>query len=273
MKNNNHIYQTGELVKVDRMGSGNGTPFLKIIDIEKTEKGNLFYFDELNFPVSEYYIRPVSPVELKYKALFDKKYKDFNINEIEIKRTFWNSQKENLKLTTDFLINFLYPYLKDNNHLLSLDNLSYHNYYNIGFKTKNNYWIVIPDNKLKIIIQNSVTSLFLYIILPNNRFVVYYYSVEYSDDCYINHLNEMTKHIIKEFDMQIEKNKKENDPYFHYYYLPHDDYELIGNLKSFHLAIDKLSNDPNRQLPHGQLYTLTLSNLSVLKDYFFSFNL
>lgn len=273
MKNNNHIYQTGELVKVDRMSSENGTPFLKIVDIKETEKGNHFYFDELDFPVSEYYIRPVSPVEFKYKALFDKKYKDFDINQNEIKRTFWNSQKENLKLTTDFLINFLYPYLKDNNHILNLNNLSHDDYYNIGFTTKNNYWVVIPHNELKIIIQNSVTSVFLFIILPNNKFVVYYYSVEYSDDYYTNHLNEMTKHFIKEFEKQIKENKDEKDTYFHYYFLPFIDFELRNKLEFFSLAIDNLNNDPNRELPHGQLYTLTLFNLSVLKNYFFFFNL
>ena len=269
-------FKKGDKVKVDRSGSGKGIQFLTIKDSFVTDNTNGYKdynFDELdeNIRYSEYYIRHITKSDLKLKKLYvDKDIENYEIDTDDILRDFWKSQKDNIIKATDFINNFLYSYLIEYKHILSIDKMNdWDSFYTKGFHTKNNYLFVIKHENLNIVVVQGCSYVVLYITSPdlyydikkNNRkqLGVYDITIEYTDDVYKNHMLELVKAIIYEYEKSI------NSGYYHI----QPKYKIIDKVKSYKdFLLRGNYNDFKNEIPSN--YTYALRQLNYLKHYFFN---
>lgn len=279
-------YVIGQQVKVDCSGSGNGVVFGKILDKVETKEHNpnnyaYYNIDSLEYAVCEYYIRPATKVDLKYKKLYDEKnIKDFDIDDDQIKKEFWKSQKEIIKTARNFINDFLYPYLKDSKHVVSIENITnWDKVYKKALHLKSDYLFVIPHENFNFIIQKNSTYITLFITCPSafykdeeakilvdrSGIAIFNYCVLHSDDEYTEILAEITKEIINDLEKGFEKK----------YYDVWVDYKIVNKLELFENPLDALNginyNMYKNKLP-GYEYTRALFDLSVMKHSFFSWS-
>lgn len=272
-------FQDGQKVKVDMSGSGDGVVFSTVISSKPGAQRPDYVLEGINYPINEYYIREVKPVDEKYHQLIvEKKYDEFEIDDDEIKRKFWETQKDNVKKTRDF-VNFFYQYLVDYGFISSIDEMN-HDLYNRAFPTKNHYWLALKHDTFNIIIQHGTTHVTLFITSPcdfwnldeedenspdsaykssTNRsgIAIYSFWVEHSDESEQNELLAMTKHIATEFEEGLKKRH----------------YRVWRNPTKceFHTVLEcsnGLHNMYEQELP-GWQYTRALFDLGIVRYYFY----
>lgn len=286
MGKDKRIYVTDELVKVDMSGSGKGVVFAKVISSE-TDTSNpyntlKYTLEGIDYPINEYYIRPTNKVDLKYKKIFEeKKMHDFEIDEDKIKRDFWESQRDIIKSTRNF-VNDFYPYLIEKKHVLPVSKMTdWDSYYKKGYTTKNEWIFVIPHENFNIIVQKNATYVTLIITCPDDMHMfrdnneedkknrsgiaIYNFCVEYSDDEFVAALQEITEDIIS----QLEEGYKKR------YYHIHPNYETVKKLVFFKNPLDALNGVGYRMhqnsLP-GYEYTRALFDIGIWRYSFFNWN-
>jgi hypothetical protein len=269
-------YKKGDKVKVDRGGQGLGIQFLTIKEGFATDNCNGYkdysFVEEPKLRTCEYYIRPISESDLKLKKLYDEtKAGEFEFDYDEVQKTFWESQRENIKNVIGFLNKFLHPYLVEYKHILPIKKIyNWDAFYKEGMHTKNRYIYVIPHDFLNIIVsQSSSNYLTLYITAPSDRyekedgektyFGVFEISTKYSDDKYVKHILPLVEAIVKKFEEGLPKG----------FYHISPDYKLVDKVesyKSFFVRGDY--NDWSTPIPEN--YTYTLRELNYLKHYVFN---
>lgn len=271
----NSKYKVGQVVKIDRGGSGDGMVFGTIKEIKPKKVGcNDSYeysYSDLTGKDGEYYVRKATRAELKFKKLAEKlNIKEFDIDDKQIKREFWSKQMPNIKKARTFINDFLYPYLKETGKVISLDDMTNWDInYRKALPTKNDYFFVIPHDELNFVVQKNSTYVTLFITFDNyygNKkcgFSIFNYAVEHSDEEYTELLKKTTQEIITEF----EKGLKNNGVYY-----IHVDYKTTDKLSLFRNPLHLYSyNIDDSELP-GYEYTRALFDLSVVKHSLFSWN-
>lgn len=269
-------YKKGDKVKVDRGGSGLGVQFLTIKKGFVTDNCNGYkdysFEEEPELRTSEYYIRPISKSDIKLKKLYDEtKAGEFEFDYDEVQKTFWESQRENIKNVIGFLNKFLHPYLVEYKHVLPAEKVcNWDASYKKGMHTKNRYIYVIPHKFLNIVVSQSGSDyLTLYVTAPSDKYEreegektylgVFEISVEYSDDKYVKHIPPIVDAIIKGFEEGLSKG-------FYHVRPSHELINKVENYKSFFIRGDY--NDWSQPIPGN--YTYTLRELNYLKHYVFN---
>ncbi len=277
MSKNKIPYKKGDKVKVDRSGSGKGYQFLTINESFDTDNVNGYKdynFEELEstIKVSEYYIRHINQSDIKLKQLYD----DLNISAFEIDDdkilwSFWESQKENIEKTVDYINNFLHPYLKEYNHVLPVDDISnWNSYYSKAMHTKSIYIFNIAHKVLNIVVFKTTTHAFIFVTSPfysnketeeKTNLGIYEISVEFSDDIYTIDIVNFVKEIISKYDKAL--NRKG------YIYMPYvDDNTSHETTHVRELRLTGTSDDYKNEIT--PLYTQALKELNYIKHYIFN---
>lgn len=272
------IIPRGTKVVVDRSGSGDAYQFLTIKDSYETNNCNGYKdydFEELEARVSEYYIRKRTAADEKFKKLYDKlNIKDFEIDDDEIKRSFWESQEENIASAKAFMLDFLHPYLTEFKHVLPVHKMTnWDAVYKKAMHTKNEYIFTITHDILKIIVIKTSTWVKLYILAPDlscNYFndikkikefdiYVFTFASKYSDDEYTQPFIECTKAAIESFENGLKRG----------YYHVSLSYEITDKLSHYNeYRLKGNYNDWSESIPSE--YVRDMFDLGCIRYYFFN---
>jgi len=269
-------YKAGDKVKVNRGGSGNGIQFLTIKDGFVTDNCNGYKdynFEELDekIKMSEYDIRPISQSDLKLKKLFEEhKADEFEFDYDDINRSFWESQKDNIKKSRNYIDNVLHPYLTEYKNVLSVEEMvNWDTYYKKGMHTKSRYIFIIPHPHLNIIVFQGTGYIDMIITAPeelespkrSRKLHLFSLGAEYTDEKYVDVIKEVTKLIIADFEKGMQKH------YCSYHINP--DYKLLKKLKVYkHIGLHGDYND-YQNMPSSH-YVYVLRELNYLKHYAFN---
>lgn len=238
-------------------------------------KYSLYYLEKEKRYVSEYYIRPISKIEQKYKNLIETEFKDFEIDEDKIKRDFWRAQKEPINQVKKFMNELLIPILKDKKIIIPVDKMcDWDIVYKKSLTTKNENWFIIPHDNFDIVVQKSVMWVNLFVLAPNFYYRSEYkkedrsciftftYGVEFSDDEYVERLTAMTKSLIKSFEVAIETQN----------YFIHPDYDIKKSLEFYKEPFEYTGYLNEQASLPGYEYTRMLFDISILKRDLFNWN-